>query len=206
MNQENPSTKRKLLEVAEELFAVKGVEATLIGDIVKGAGQRNPSALRYHFGSREGILQAIREKHLEHLELRRATLLEQWPGQAPATVRDAVTLVVVPLIEQLRNESGRRYLRILGQTMFELNSDQLTSVVQYPSLAKALDLMRVGMAHVPDNLVEDRIKGALLLISATLATRARDAGNRRRASNSLSDFKENVIAMAAAVLIAPIEL
>ncbi|NKT05045.1 TetR family transcriptional regulator [Rhodococcus hoagii] len=144
MSQGTPSTKQKLLEVAEELFATRGVEATLIGDIVQGAGQRNPSALRYHFGSREGVLQAIREKYLAELDRRRAELFEQWPGGDPSTPRDAVTLVVVPLVELLGSEGGRRYLRILGQTMYELNPDQMGAVAQYPSLARALDLMRGG--------------------------------------------------------------
>lgn len=206
MSQGTPSTKQKLLEVAEELFATRGVEATLIGDIVQGAGQRNPSALRYHFGSREGVLQAIREKYLAELERRRATMFEEWPGSGPATPVDAVTLAVVPLVELLRSEGGRRYLRILGQTMFELNPDQMEAVVKYPSLARTLDLMRASMAHVPDNLVEDRIRGALILISAALATRARDVANRRRPPNSIPDFQQNVIAMASAVLTAPVDI
>ncbi|NKR42098.1 TetR family transcriptional regulator [Rhodococcus hoagii] len=206
MSQGTPSTKQKLLEVAEELFATRGVEATLIGDIVQGAGQRNPSALRYHFGSREGVLQAIREKYLAELDRRRAELFEQWPGGDPSTPRDAVTLVVVPLVELLGSEGGRRYLRILGQTMYELNPDQMGAVAQYPSLARALDLMRGGMDEVPANLVEDRIRGALIVISEALATRARDTAGRRRAPNSIPDFRRNVIAMATALLTAPLDI
>ncbi|CAM3093838.1 TetR family transcriptional regulator [Prescottella defluvii] len=206
MSQGTPSTKQKLLEVAEELFAARGVEATLIGDIVQGAGQRNPSALRYHFGSREGVLQAIREKYLAQLEQRRAELLEKWPAPGPSTPRDAVTIVVAPLVELLRDEGGRRYLRILGQTLFELNTDQMVGVDRYPSLARSFDLMRAGMEHVPDNLVEDRVKGVLTLVSAALATRARDAATGRRMPNSIPDFKANVIAMATAVLTAPIDV
>lgn len=205
MDQGSVSTKLKLLEVSEELFATKGVNATLVGDIVTGAGQRNPSALRYHFGSREGVLRAIMEKHLDRIEQRRGELLEQWPGVGPTTLGDAVTILVVPLVELLRHEPGRRYLRILGQTMYDLDPDQLNELDRYPSLARAIGLMRDGMVDVPDDMVEDRVRGALLLIAAALAVRARDIANERRSSNSISDFQSNVIAMATAVLAASVD-
>lgn len=134
------------------------MEATLIGDIVKG-GQRNPSALRYPasdharaFFKRSGrntwSSSNFGAPHCSsNGQVRR-------PPQRVTRSRSSS----FRFIEQLRNESGRRYLRILGQTMFELNPDQMKEVVQYPSLAKALDLMRAGMMHVPANLVEDRIR------------------------------------------------
>lgn len=206
MDQGSVSTRQKLLEVSEELFATKGVNATLVGDIVQGAGQRNPSALRYHFGSREGVLQVIMEKYLDLIEQRRAELLEQWPDSGPATSGGAVTLVVIPLVELLQNESGRRYLRILGQTMYNIDPHQMNDVAGYPSLARTIALMRDGLIHVPDNMVEDRIRGALLLITAALAVRARDVANKRQSSGSISDFQTNVIAMATAVLAAPVDI
>ncbi|MEB8326575.1 TetR family transcriptional regulator [Dietzia kunjamensis] len=205
MDQGRLSTRQKLLEVSEGLFATKGVNATLVGDIVTGAGQRNPSALRYHFGSREGVLQAIREKYLNLIEQRRVELLDQWPGQGPTTAEDAVTLAVIPLVELLQTEPGRRYLQILGQTMYDIDPDQMKEVSRYPSLARVIDLMRAGMAHVPGSLVEDRVRGTLLLIAAALAVRARDVANKRHPSSSIIDFQNNVIAMATAILAAPID-
>ncbi|WP_430335481.1 TetR/AcrR family transcriptional regulator [Rhodococcus sp. ACT016] len=205
MSQETISTKQKLLEVAEELFATKGVEATLVGDIVQGAGQRNPSALRYHFGSREGVLQAILEKHLQRIEERRARLLADWPDPGPTTPRDAVELAVLPLAELLAEESGRRYLRILGQTMYELTPDQLDGVEKYPSLARTIGTMRDGIDHLPPRLVDERIQGTLILVSAMLAVRARDMAGRRRMPVPLDTFKANVIAMATATLTAQLD-
>ncbi|WP_420879480.1 TetR/AcrR family transcriptional regulator [Rhodococcus sp. (in: high G+C Gram-positive bacteria)] len=204
MGQETVSTKQKLLEVAEELFATQGVSATLVGDIVTGAGQRNPSALRYHFGSREGVLQAIREKYLTRIEERRATLLSGWPTPGPRDPRDAVELAVTPLAELLSSESGRRYLRILGQTMYELTPEQMDGVEKYPSLAATIALMRAGIDDLPPRVVDERIQGTLLLISAMLAIRARDMANRRRPPLPLETFTRNVISMATSTLTAPL--
>lgn len=203
MSREPLSTKEKLLDVAEELFASRGVEATLVGDIVQGAGQRNPSALRYHFGSREGVLQAILEKHLTRIEERRAKLLASWPAPGPRTPRDAIELAVVPLAELLSTEAGRRYLRILGQTMYELAPDQLEGVGKYPSLSTTIDLMRGCIDTLPPRVVDERIQGTLLLISAMLAIRARDMSSRRRPPLPLSTFQRNLVAMATSTLTAP---
>lgn len=59
-------TRARLLVEAERLFAEVGVLQAATGDIVRAAGQRNASALTYHFGSgkghfgsRQGVLDAI---------------------------------------------------------------------------------------------------------------------------------------------------
>lgn len=204
MSQGTHSTKQKLMDVAEELFATKGIAATLVGDIVQGAGQRNPSALRYHFGSRDALLQAIREKYLVQLEERRTTLYTEWPAPGPSTARDAVSITVIPLVELLRTEPGRRYLRILGQTLFDLDPGQMSETSRYPSLAKTLALMESDISDAPIDLVGDRVRGCLLMITGALATTARDITAGRRAIPG-ADYQQNVIAMATAALTAPID-
>ena len=52
-------TIENLLNVAERLFAEDGIENVALTGIVAASGQKNRSALHYHFGSREGVLQAV---------------------------------------------------------------------------------------------------------------------------------------------------
>ena len=60
-------TQEKLLDAAARAFAEEGVfNASMIG-ITRRAGQRNRSALNYHFGSREGVLCAVLERHVDFL-------------------------------------------------------------------------------------------------------------------------------------------
>ena len=49
------------------MFAQRGIEAVSFRDLVTASGQRNVSAVTYHFGSREGLLRAIVEPMLEQL-------------------------------------------------------------------------------------------------------------------------------------------
>lgn len=43
----------------EHFFARHGLDQVSVQDITKRSGQRNASAIHYHFGSREGLLEAI---------------------------------------------------------------------------------------------------------------------------------------------------
>ncbi|MEU1208612.1 helix-turn-helix domain-containing protein [Nocardia sp. NPDC005825] len=198
------STRDKLLDVAEQLFAERGVDATLIGDIVQGAGQRNPSALRYHFGSRDGVLQAILSMHLGAVEQRRAQLLAQWPEPGPGTARDAVVLIVAPLTEELESASGRHYLQILGQMIHRFDQAQMDYIsVSYPSMARAVRLMGQTIDHLPDPVVEERVRTVLRLTTSMLSARARDLAKGGELPLSARAFEQNLLAMATASLTAP---
>lgn len=191
------------MEVAERLFASKGVNATLVSDIVDGAGQRNPSALRYHFGSKEGVLVAILDRHQQRVEQRRSAIIAGWPAPGPTTPQDAMHVLVQPLVDLLADESGRRYLCIVGQVIDQLDLDGTTNIGgERPGLVAAIEAMR---AQVPDQrsaVISARVQSVILMVAASLAARARDllAGERPALSTRL--FNANLVAMGAAALAA----
>ena len=53
-------TRRRLLEAAGELFACHGTEAVTVRDITARAGTK-PNAVSYHFGGKEGLVNAVWE-------------------------------------------------------------------------------------------------------------------------------------------------
>ena len=106
--------KKRLLEAAEHLFARNGVHGTRVRDLNALANQRNSSSLHYHFGSREGLLQAIVERHSGPINADRVARLATL--QEPDCLRDLVTVIIAPLAEELSSSSGRDYLRIVPQT------------------------------------------------------------------------------------------
>ncbi|WP_459980028.1 helix-turn-helix domain-containing protein, partial [Mycobacterium avium] len=58
-NASGESTRLMLIEVAERLFAGRGIEAVTLKEIQQAAGQSNASVIRYHFGSRDGLIRAL---------------------------------------------------------------------------------------------------------------------------------------------------
>ncbi len=111
-----------LIAVAERLFAERGVDAVTVRDVVKEAGQRNSSAVQYHFGNKAGLLQAILEPHQARLDERRAEMLDQL-GERPG-LEALIKALIRPLASLLEDESGRHYIRIRAQ---------LVGVAQLPS-------------------------------------------------------------------------
>src|SRR4051812_28313331 len=94
-------TQAVLISTAERLFAERGLEGVSLSEINRVAGQRNKSALHYHFGSRDGLLKALLEKHRFKLDKERTKLLETMPPPGQLTLHDAVSVMVRPLAAKL---------------------------------------------------------------------------------------------------------
>ena len=94
MPRDATATKERLLREAERLFATRGVFRVKVGDIVEAAGQRNVSALSYHFGGRQDVLTAILLRHGTPLDEERGRLVAQLVDD-PST-RDLVGALLVP--------------------------------------------------------------------------------------------------------------
>lgn len=93
-------TRAKLMDAALRLYAERGVFHVSLAEVVREAGQRNTSAIHYHFGSRDQLLLAILEPQAETLRRRRAELLAKArhaPGPEPV-----VEAIVRPLVELAR--------------------------------------------------------------------------------------------------------
>ena len=71
------ATRDQLISTAEALFAAQGLDGVSLNEITRAAGQRNASALQYHFGGKEGLLDAILEKHQPAIDDERQRMLEK---------------------------------------------------------------------------------------------------------------------------------
>src|SRR5260370_41916774 len=110
MPRDATDTRARLLREAERVFARRGVYQATVREILEAAGQRNVSALNYHFGSREGVLWAILRQHGDPLDEERGEMVGH-PMDAMGT-RDLVAALLVPLARPLRAPEGRDELRI----------------------------------------------------------------------------------------------
>jgi AcrR family transcriptional regulator len=83
-----------LLDSAEFLIATGGLEALTIGAVQEHAMQRNKSAVSYHFGSRQGLIEAVIARMVERLNARRQVMLDA----LDVDVHDAPTSVLIELL------------------------------------------------------------------------------------------------------------
>jgi len=172
-------TRSRLLRAGERRFARDGVTGARLADIVRDAHQANDSAVNYHFGSREGLLRAIVERHLATMELHREV-----PPQ-DADLRTVVALIVEPTAALLGTEDGRDFLRIMEQVSdwSGLGRGQVNSVLDGTLLAAQLAALNALLVE-RFGAVLARERAALLVtfLTGALAERARSrsAGHRQR--------------------------
>ena len=110
----------RILEVAERLFAERGVNGVSLREIGVAANQRNTGAARYHFGSKEGLLDAIWRHRMEPVNGRREAMLAALDADGRGgDLRGLTEAFVYPLSEQL-GEPGRPswYLRFCIQAAY----------------------------------------------------------------------------------------
>jgi AcrR family transcriptional regulator len=113
-----PLSRRDLImSTAEELFARKGIDSVSLNEINKAAGQRNTSALHYHFGSKDGLVEAIVYLHYETIDVALNQRLDELEASRPFTLRQLVVASISPFVEQLDDRRGINYLRIVTQLL-----------------------------------------------------------------------------------------
>lgn len=117
----NPQSqsKRRLLEVAETLFAQHGFEVVSIRDITKVANASN-AAINYHFGSRDGLIAMVVARYMGPIHEERMAMLdvlERRAGSRPVPLEQLLEVLVKPLAAVTRKSelSDRLFYQLLGR-------------------------------------------------------------------------------------------
>jgi TetR/AcrR family transcriptional regulator, regulator of cefoperazone and chloramphenicol sensitivity len=190
------ATRERIVRTATDLFARRGIHAVTVRELTEAAGQRNASALHYHFGSRDGLLRAILERHQAVIDTARAGLLED-----AHDLHGFVQALVVPLAEALRTRQGRAYLRVIAQVFAEMGIGE-TPVTGPPNARRAVEGMVAGLADLPEAVRTVRIAHALLLVTEALAHRARLLDARLRVQLDHDAFVADLVTTIAGALTA----
>jgi AcrR family transcriptional regulator len=105
--------REQLVRAGERLFASRGIDGVSLREINRAAGQRNTTALQYHFGDRDGLVRAIVEKHRADTEPRRHALLDRYEVDDDNDLHTLASALVLPLAAKLGDlDGGREYLQI----------------------------------------------------------------------------------------------
>lgn len=108
----DPSTRERLLEAAEHLFATRGIDGVSLAEITKAAGSHNTGAVHHHFGGREELLAAIVDDHRTRLDAERRVRLDRLDDPSAS---ELVGALVLPMVELLDDPRGRAFLSIQAQ-------------------------------------------------------------------------------------------
>ncbi|NYI75528.1 TetR/AcrR family transcriptional regulator [Nocardioides panzhihuensis] len=153
------ATRVLLIEVAERLFATRGLEGVTIAQIQLAAGQSNSSVIGYHFGSRDGLIQAILEHRQPGLAAQRERLLaELLPEGGELDVRGAVWLMVRPFATSIRE--GEMFVPLLARLSDDPDQRQRLGKAG-PSGISSLDgveqYVESALSDLPDRVRRGRV-------------------------------------------------
>ncbi|HEV3451217.1 MAG TPA: TetR family transcriptional regulator [Acidimicrobiia bacterium] len=203
-------TRQKLLDAAARAFAENGVFNASLIEITRKAGQRNRGALHYHFGSRDGVLCAVIDRHAAFLAGREGELLDiasRRPDTDVAAVMEAIVRPAAELAE--RGWRGRCCLLIVAELAGEdpaQFSGELQAVLARTGGNEVYALLASRMADVSDEVRVERLALITTFILRAVADRARALGGGRRTGRRQLEYEafvQNLVAMSAAAMSAP---
>lgn len=159
-----------MIDAGERLAAERGFAAMSLREVQAAAGQRNKSAAQYHFGSREGLIEAIATARMAPINVHRRAMLDELDRRArPATIRELVEVIVVPLAEATLHR-GSHWARFLAQSVTD---PTLVAIVDHLFAARpyvdAVDRLVAAADHLPVELRRRRIDHAVGLLVVSLA-------------------------------------
>jgi AcrR family transcriptional regulator len=194
----------ELLQTAERLFARDGVENVALTQIVAQAGQKNRSALHYHFGSRSGVLTAVLNRRLASINGRREAMMAALP--ASPTVAEVLRAEIAPLAQVIVEEPwGSDYLSILAQVTYhpQLLGEQGVAETYLTGLRRGRGLLALAAPRTPSAALDQRVVWFKDSVVFALARWVRDTPQALRTRAALSDLLEQLVAYGAAGLAAP---
>lgn len=164
-------TKIELILAAEQIFGERGIEAASLREIASRAEQGNTNAVKYHFDSREGLIEAIFGYRVAQMENPRSILLREAEQQGRlGDARALIEALLLPYLD-LRDANGRHSY---ANFMLQYQRVYLTSIViarrtpESPVLTELLSHLFTRINFVPHDFALDRIMQSVFIFNSFL--------------------------------------
>jgi AcrR family transcriptional regulator len=142
-------TKGKILDTAERLIAERGYAATSLRHIIAEAGV-NLASVHYHFGSKEGLLDALVMRKAGPVNEQRLATLDritaEWHGSPP--IEKVLEAFLMPMAEAANRNP--QFVRVMGRIVVEGLLPVVVEKNFQPMLAKFLDALRQASPGLSD--------------------------------------------------------
>lgn len=169
--------KTKLILTAEQLFAKGGIEGVSLREIASAAGQGNHHAVQYHFGSRQGLVEAIFVQRMQQMEGRRAEMLDA--AERAGKLGDARTLMEIIFLPQLSlpgQHGNHSYANFLCQYLLNNEGSFFGDfgVALPPNIDRAIRLLRERLSFLPEPIAQRRLITACFMFLNMLSAYSDD--------------------------------
>lgn len=205
-------TRAKLIDAAITLMSRRGVDGVSLSEINRQAGQRNASALQYHFGGKDGLLRALLHPFAEDLRARRIAAIGELRdrlGDAAPTLPDAVAVMVHPVVDYAAEGWRERGTVAILAELFSNPSYPLTEfddILGDRGTEAVTALVVAAAPEMPTEVRALRLHGAYLFVNQAVSTWARAVDGEPDGDTAppLELFRDNLVDMVVGVLGAPV--
>lgn len=189
-----------MIDAAEQIVAERGLPALTLKDVQIAANQSNKSAAKYHFGSREGLLDAIVDARMSRVNARRHEMLTALDSTEVPTSRQLVEALVRPLAAETLGRPKSSYARFLIQAVFDpALADLLTKHLQADSYTTVVQLL-TDWCWAPPELCRWRVQHVVMLSMTALAAHE----GIERTLEETDAIVSDLVTMCDAALAAPV--
>jgi AcrR family transcriptional regulator len=163
------ATRRRILTVAERLFAQRGLDAVSVRDITEAA-KANTAAIHYHFGSKRKLVVAILERRAVELAERRGVLLDKIESESKPELRDVIEAMVQPSADMLADKKGggRHYIGFLAGVTSHPDYMPLVNEIYDPTVSRYLAALERVTPHLPPDIRTLRFALAKVFVNQVL--------------------------------------
>ncbi len=141
------------MEAAERLYASRGITDVSTREILEAAGQKNQSALQYHFGDRGGLLWAIFDRRMAIVEARRHAMLSVAPPPGEESAEFLIEAMIKPLVSAASEDvGGHLFLKLAMQSAYQPDTDMLAIIDsgRYPAVQQVSQRIDLHLTHLPE--------------------------------------------------------
>jgi AcrR family transcriptional regulator len=167
-------TRQRIIEVAERLFAQRGIACVSLREIGLASGQRNHFAVQYHFGTKSELVDAIFQWRMGPINSRRLALIDELERSGRSQDLRALTeALVYPLADTISPGPGSFYARFQVQALAPCGDEpgrfRAMRLPEQEGIRRLWALFDRSLRRVPDALRQQRLLFAARLMVHGLA-------------------------------------
>lgn len=206
IDREDLDNRTKMLLVGEALFAKEGIDGVSLRQIAAKAGQGNHHAVQYHFGSRDGLVQAIFNFRMEQMDRHRLQMLDR--AERAGRIRDPrsiADIIFLPQLAVISDQQDFSYANFLCQYLLRNSDAQFGRFGgNLPvGLERVLGLLRAELGFLTDGAAQRRLITACFMFLNLLAVYTRDLESGR-SSEDFDEALEDTMRQIVAALFLPL--
>jgi AcrR family transcriptional regulator len=197
------TTRDRLLDTAERLFAEHGYQATTMRAVTTEAAA-NIAAVNYHFGSKQALLEAVVHRALAPLSEERRNRLDALEPGAP--VEAIVDAIISPLIERLDGDAEpSRVIHLIGRLLVDPDPEMraLVKAEVHEAERYQLGMLERALPELPRDELWLRMRSMFAVVGAHLTGAFENPAACLPEGGGSEDLRAQLVTFLAAGLRAP---